>query len=237
MGSPSQSLLKKTKAILPPGAIDYWTLTPGVNPQTVYGTRGVYNGRLGSTGGSDANDPVLGRVGATFDGTDYIDLLSTAPSVINTASSFAVLVCATTGSSATMELFSRDNGFRVTLNAGTLRIQAFDGAQQVVATAPVTYGDGVPRIYTGAWAASSKKIEAYINGTLGGSTTNPALTEALSAGKTMMIGSLGSVSLFLPAGTVVHAAALYAGQLTAGDHRQLIQYMRSDCARRGVVIP
>ena len=208
--------------------------------QTVSDSSGSGNDcRLGSTAGSDANDPARISEGLQFDGGDFVDCLRTtfgSTSLFAQGSeSFTVQVVGLQPADAT-SMFAARSGTQTTFELGS---QPGSGVRATLRGTSTTMQSPTPtnqwRLWTVRWDGStaSGRMDHGSDVALGaGSGSNSAENLAIGARSV----STGGAN-FLPNGSKVALGLVYDRALTNGEMRRQYCAIREYVGGKSIALP
>ena len=209
--------------------------------QTVSDSSGNGNDcRLGSTAGSDANDPAWISEGLQFDGGDFVDCLRTSfggtSLFAQGAESFTAQVVGLQPADATSMFLARSGGAQTTFEVGS---QAESGVRATLRGTSTTIQTPTPtsqwHLWTLRWdgSAAGGRLDHGGDVTLGsGSGTNSAENLAIGA---RSISSGGTD--FLPNGSKVALVLVYDRALQDAEMRRQYCAIREYVGAKSVVLP
>ena len=208
--------------------------------QTVSDASGNGNDcRLGSTAGSDGNDPTRVSEGLQFDGGDFVDCLRTSFGSTNLfaqgSESFSVQVIALQPSDATSMFLARSTGAQTTFELGSL---SASGVRATLRGTSTTIQSPTPtsewHLWTVRWngSAATGRRDHGSDVTLGaGSTTDNSENLAIGARSI----STGGAS-FLPNGSKVALVLLYDRSLEDAEMRRQYCAIRDYVAAKSITL-
>lgn len=196
--------------------------------------------RLGSTAGSDANDPTRISEGLQFDGGDFVDCLRTSfgsTSLFAQASeSFTAQVVGLQPADATSMFLARSSGSQTTFELGS---QTGSGVRGTLRGTSTTIQTPTPtnqwHLWTVRWdgSAASGRVDHGSDVALGaGSGTNG--TENLAIGARSI--STGGAD-FLPNGSKVAIVLLYERALANAEMRRQYCAIREYAGGKSIALP
>jgi hypothetical protein len=195
--------------------------------------------RLGSTAGSDANDPTRVSEGLQFDGGDFVDCLQatfgSTSLMAQGSESFTVQVVGLQPSDATSMFLARSTGAQTTFELGSL---AASGVRATLRGTSTVIESPTPtsawHLWTVRWdgSAATGRQDHGADAVLGvGSTTDSAETLAIGARSI----STGGAS-FLPNGSKVALVLLYDRALEDAEMRRQYCAIRDEMADKSVAL-